>query len=276
MFHYIGHSQLTISRIWSYNANKSITINVFVDSLEINKTNTIRVISATAKTDKGQILISQEAYPDRYFSNSDGWVQINLESQSNPIYKLDSLKVKVKYFTPTVENKSLITINNPQEKLHLSLIENEYPALKFIVLDFLTLKQLKRKSKKDYNALIETIEERNKTQKGKLAWLMDVAFKDYKGFSKSELQKRIFIYMEDKERVIKKVSTFNNNGKEMDKVTSNLFDNSFSSLIQVKGYFEIPQNDWTFKLFIENEKSTKEIELKMGTILIPENKTITH
>ncbi|UOK42174.1 MULTISPECIES: hypothetical protein [Flavobacterium] len=272
IFHNIGHSQLTIDRIWALNTNKSITINAFVDTLEINNTNTIEILSATAKINKEQIINSSEAYPDMYYHNFDNWIQIIFESQSKPIYRLDSLKVKVKYFTPTEENKSLLTINNPLQKIGMNLIENEYPKMKFIILDFFTLKKLKRKNKKGYKTLIEKIEEKNKVAKDSIASFMNKAFQECKKFSNSELKKSLLIYIEDEERQIQKISTYDKNGMNMKSWGPYIWSKSFTSMIQIHLYETIPENNWMIKLYIENEKSTKEIELKMENLVIPRDK----
>ncbi|ESU25627.1 hypothetical protein FLJC2902T_30760 [Flavobacterium limnosediminis JC2902] len=276
LFQNIGHSQLTIDRIWALNGNKSITINAIVDTLEINETNTIEILSATAKNNDGQIIKSSEAYPDMYYHNFDRWIQIIFKSQPKPIYSLDSLKVKIKYFTPTEENKSLITINNPLEKFNLNLIENEYPKKKFIILDFYTLKNLKKKNKKEYKTLIEKIEERNKVAKDSIALFMNMAFQEYKKIPNSELKKKLLIYIEDEGRQIQKIATYDKNGMNMDFGGYYIWSKSYTSLLQIKSYNSIPENNWMIKLYIENEKSTKEIELKMENIVIPENKKITH
>jgi len=47
-------------------------------------------------------------------------------------------------------------------------------------------------------------------------------------------------------------------------------------MIQIHLYETIPENNWMIKLYIENEKSTKEIELKMKKIVIPRDKIITN
>lgn len=270
----VGNSQLIVKRITSLNSNKLIRINAIVDTLEINETNTIEILSAIAKNDDGQIIKSTEAYPDNYYH--DNFAQIIFESQSKPIFRLDSIKVKVKYFSPTEENNSLITIKNPIQKIGISLIENEYPKIKFIILDFYTLKNLKRKNKKEYKILIEKIEEKNKVAKDSIAFFMNKAFQEYKKFSDSELKKRLLIYIEDEQRQIQKISTFDEYGKNIEFGLFNIWSESYKSLIQIKSFRAIPENKWTMKLYIENEKSTKEIELKMKNLVIPNDKIITN
>lgn len=271
--HNIAYSQLTINRIWTYDSNKSITINAFVDSLNINKINSIKILSATAKTDNEQIINSSEAYPDIYYQNSDSLIQIIFKNLSKPIYKIDTLKVKVKYFTPTEENKSLIKINNPLQKFGLNLIENEYPKMKFILLDFHALKNLKRKNKKKYKTLIEKIEENNNVTKDSIALFVNKAIQEYNELklSDAEYKKRLLFYIEDEKREIKNISIFNKNNEDIGLALYNIWSKSYTSRIQIKLCREIPEDTWTIKLCIENEKSTKVIELKMENIKIPEN-----
>jgi len=215
IFPIIGHSQLIVKRITALDSNKLIKINAILDTLELenNEINTFEIINVTAKNNEGQTIESSEAYPDMYYANC--FTQIIFKSQSKPIYSLDSLKVKINYFTPTEENKSLITIYNPLQKIGMNLIENEYPKMKFIILDFFTLKKLKRKNKKEYKTLIEKIEEKNKVAKDSIASFMNKAFQECKKISNSELKKSLLIYIEDEERQIQKISTYNKNGMNM-------------------------------------------------------------
>ena len=272
IFPIIGHSQIIIKRVTAENSNKLIRIIATVDTLEINKTNTIEILSATAKNNEGQIIKSTEVYPDNYYQ--DDYIEIVFESQSEPIYNLDSLKVKVNYFTPTEENKSIITINNPLQKFGLNLIENEYPKMKFILLDFFTLQNLERRNKKEYITLIEKIEENNKVAKDSIALFMNKVIREYHELklTDDEFKKRLLIYIEDENRQIQKISTFDENGKDMEFGLYNTWSKSFTSLMQVKLCRTIPENTWKIKLHIENEKSTKEIELKMENIVIPKEK----
>lgn len=273
IFQNIGYSQLTINKAGTYDSNKSITINAFVDTLDINKINTIKILSATAKIDNEQIINSSEAYPDMYYQDSDNSIQTIFKNLSKPIYKIDTLKVKVKYFTPTEENKSLITIKNPLQKFGLNLIENEYPKMKFILLDFHALKNLKRKNKKKYKTLIEKIEENNKVAKDSIASFVNKAIQEYKELklSDAEYKKRLLFYIEDEKREIKKVSLYDKNGEDIGLALYNIWSKSYTSRIQIQLCREIPEDTWTIKLHIENEKSTKEIELKMENIIIPKN-----
>ena len=273
IFHNIGYSQLTINRIWTYDTNKSITINAFVDTLEINQLNTIKILSATAKIDNKQIINSSEAYPDMYYQNSDNFIQIMFKNLSKPIYKIDTLKVKVKYFTPTEENKSLITINNPLQKIGLNLIENEYPKMKFILLDFHALKNLQTKNQKEYKTLIEKIEEKNKVAKDSIVLFVNKAIQEYNELklSDAEFKKRLLIYIEDEESQIKNISIYDKNGVDMGLALYNIWSESYTSRIQIQLCREIPEDNWTMKLYVKNEKSTKEIELKMENVIIQEN-----
>lgn len=247
----------------------SINLIVSIDNLEINETNRVKIVNVKAKNNNGQIINGEKGWPVGYYDRQDSLINIEFEPQINQIKKLDSIEGKIKYFTPTEENKSIITIKNPLEKLNLSLIENDYPNIKFIILDFLYLKDLKRESKRKYKLQIEEIEAQNKVQKGSIKSAMDKLLKEFK-FSDSELKKRLFFYIEDQENQINKISTYDENGVEMDKVQSK-YTSKFCIAI-AKGYIVNPQNNWTLKLFVENDKSTQELEFKIQNVEIPEKK----
>jgi hypothetical protein len=272
IFPIIGNAQLSVNKVISQNSNKLILINVIVDTLESNETNTFEILSATAKNNDGQIIKSSEIYPGGYYR--DDFTQIIFESQFKPIYSLDSLKVKIKYFTPTEENKSLIKIHNPLQKFGLNLIGNEYPKMKFILLDFFTLQDLERNNKKEYINLIEKIEEDNKVVKNSIASFVNRVIQKFRELklSDAEFKKRLLIYIEDEERQIQKISTQDENGMNMEFGLYNIWSESFTSLMQTKSCTAIPENTWTITLCIENEKSTKEIELKMENLVIPREK----
>jgi hypothetical protein len=250
------------------NENKiSINLIVSIDNLEINENNRVKIVTVKAKNNNGQIINGEKGWPISYYDRQDSLINIEFEPQINQIKKLDSIEGRIKYFTPTEENKSIVTIKNPLEKLNLSLIEKDYSNIKFIILDFLYLKDLKRESKKKYKLQIEEIEAQNKVQKGSIKSAMDKLLKEFK-FSDSELKKRLFFYIEDQENQINKISTYNENGVEMDKFESK-YTSKFCIAI-VKGYFVNPQNSWTLKLFVENDRSVKEFEFKIQNIEIPE------
>lgn len=239
----------------------SIDLNVAIQGVKVNDENRVKIKEITSATDdKGNELKQKEDFFNIGY-NTNNLINIKLEAPSRNATKIKTVTGVLKYFSPSEENGSKVTIKNIAEAYHKDLLKDD-KNIKLVLLDKEKLleavndensfKKYKKELQKKGNLNNAIIETKN-------------SFKDYLDkFSSFGYGDYLSFYIEDNDKKIVSVSVKNKQNETVSFILSRPDTNI--ALVTINDKLS---PDWTMEILVENDKSLKEYKFSLSDIVLP-------
>lgn len=239
----------------------SIDLNVAIQGVKVNDENRVKIKEITSATDdKGNELKQKEDFFNIGY-NTNNLINIKLEAPSRNATKIKTVTGVLKYFSPSEENGSKVTIKNIAEAYHKDLLKDD-KNIKLVLLDREKLleavndensyKKYKKELQKRGNLNNAIIETKN-------------SFKDYLDkFSSFGYGDYLSFYIEDNDKKIVSVSVKNKQNETVSFILSRPDTNI--ALVTINDKLS---PDWTMEILVENDKSLKEYKFSLSDIVLP-------
>ncbi len=240
-----------------------LELEVSISGIKINEANLVKVKQITkAIDDKGNILKRKKSFfGDDYSSSSN--ITLKLEAPSRDAKKINQIQGVIKYFSPSENTKSKITITKPLDKVNTNLLAGYSNDVHLSLISKEALEKLEKEDEKEYQKKIEKLK-KDGVFGDELVETVD-AFKDFfEGFFSFSDSKEAFsfVFNDEKEKIVD-ILVYNETGEKMN------YGSSTSNRKKIISLKEEPKNNWSIEILLENDKSLKEFNFSIDNLILP-------
>lgn len=248
---------------------KIISGIIKAESLPINEYQRIRISKATAFYSDGSISNMEHEF-DFEIGNKENKTHLSFLAPKTNTSKIDSIIGKIDYFTPTIENESIIKTRFSNEVFNKDIVENKYP-IKIIPLDIKQILKIKNDNikiqKNFFNYLIKT----NKIIVENLDYFVEHFFDNFP-ITNSDENDFLFLISDFSYEKFNNIKILTNNNS-MVRICS---ETHFSKKKCTWWYSKICESDdkideipyFEIALFFENKNDIKTYDFKIENIII--------
>lgn len=226
-----------------------VEIYLKVNGIVVDENRKLKV--TLAKHDLGNDLKQVQGFFDEGYTDRNE-IRLKLQAPLRAAKEITKVAGTLLYFTPTVENRGLITSGLVYNK---NLVREK--DVKLLLIDEAAFKKLKEEDEAKFNKELDKLG-------GEMAGLVG----DMRGlveslFSGGMYGPTLHFFMEDPNKRIVDIQVLNEKGEEVD---SGYSSSGNHREVMLSGPL---QSSWTLRINVENEKSKKELPFTLGAVFLP-------
>jgi hypothetical protein len=232
-----------------------VEIHLKVNGIVVDEHRKLKMGKILRATDNlGNDLKQVQGYFDEGYTDRNE-VRVRLQAPLRNAKEITKVEGTLLYFTPTVENRGLVKSALVYNK---NLLREK--DVQLILIDEAAFKKMKEEDEAKFNKELEKL----KKEGGEVAGMIG----EMKGFFESLFSMGsegpiLHFFLDDPNKRIVDIQVLNEKGEEVD---SGYSSSGNHREVMLSGPL---QSSWTLRIYVENEKSKKELPFTLGAVFLP-------
>ncbi|ESU18404.1 hypothetical protein FCR2A7T_29940 [Flavobacterium cauense R2A-7] len=239
-------------------------LHLNIKNLNIDSNNLIKLLNAKCTDENGIIHNADLWYIDDYYSRQNNLLDIPTEPTKSEFKTFTKIEGRFKYFTPTIQNNSIVVINKPKEKFNSNILTNRNSLAKAILLNVEEFKKLSTDSLK-YKSEVHKIEKKYNIPQNSINKALKVFYKE-NSFPEADYKKMFVFYCEDENENILKINVLD----EFSNCYNGVFGvNNFKrGKLVVINLLKIPNEKSKLEFILEKKDAVKIYNFELKDVII--------
>lgn len=242
---------------------KIVEIETLIGGIKLDSINGVKLIGNATAYNKTSNYLSHWFYSDNYLDNFNNKYTFGFDSIPEQVTLFDKIKGTLRYFTPSVEKKSILKIKNGKKNFDLNIIDQN--NIKIIPINGLELRKLNSEELKKYT---DQLYKKHNIDKNSFIDIIKEFFKNHTYYSSSKkLKDLIIFYIEHPILKVVKINindSFSINRTGVKSVDTNLKINGANSSIWISSNNGKKLDDnFTIEVILENKNSILDFDFEL-------------
>lgn len=251
--------------------SKMVDVEIIVNEINLDTINRLKLLDqAFAHTKNLNSFASDSFHTDGYSDNYDNKYTIVFDSIPNEVNNFERVTGVLRYFYPSIENKSIVIIENGNEAFNSNILDQNSKEIKIVPINGFILHRSKKRKRRLNKYLTEIILE-NDLDKNLFIETLSRHFEDYQDFKMiKKLSDFILFYIEQPSFKVVSIKIEDSNSKNRDgyysiDINSKLNGPESALWISSNRGGKLKSN-YNIEIRYENSKSIQDFEFELLNI----------